>query len=390
MSSSSKSSRDYSRKHEKAILEPWRQSHNLPPSPPSPSPKGPTPTSPISTNSFSSSSPPQNSTQNLNELHHLSNLLDINLQQAIKATHPSPPASPCIPPPSLDQVGDRGGEVFRSEFELQVGFHFTSDNNHWSALDTRRAGRDIPFERLIPIDKVGTVLEASNHGFIGYPFDYRVTPGFGSITGGLDHVNPVIRLPLEYEISRASTLLSKVARETSSRNVSNNNNTDGLAVIISKLDNLGHDMKKLKENVYTIQVRCQICKGPHLNKQCPLNEEVKQLEEVKYREFKRSTPFNGSNEAKFYVGKSYTEWYKENSHDNKPMPRDYTFREWMIVKVGHTNVNKSVKKALLKSWVIDCFEEALDPDKDPMERSFDDYIWVFDLEIEQLADEYEL
>ncbi|GJX98200.1 reverse transcriptase domain-containing protein [Tanacetum coccineum] len=74
----------------------------------------------------------------------------------------------------------------------------------------------------------------------------------------------------------------------------------------------------------------------------------------------------------------YTEWNKENSHDNKPRPWDYTFREWMIVKVGHTNVNESVKKALLKSWVIDCFEEALDPDKDPRERSFDDYKWVFD------------
>ncbi|GKB10697.1 reverse transcriptase domain-containing protein [Tanacetum coccineum] len=33
-------------------------------------------------------------------------------------------------------------------------------------------------------------------------FDYRVTLGFGSIAGGLDHVNPVIRLPLERVISR--------------------------------------------------------------------------------------------------------------------------------------------------------------------------------------------
>ncbi|GKA79522.1 hypothetical protein Tco_0786118 [Tanacetum coccineum] len=40
------------------------------------------------------------------------------------------------------------------------------------------------------------------HGFIGYPFDYRVTLGFGSIVGGLDHVNLVIRLPLEHGISR--------------------------------------------------------------------------------------------------------------------------------------------------------------------------------------------
>nr|GEV05659.1 hypothetical protein [Tanacetum cinerariifolium] len=62
----------------------------------------------------------------------------------------------------------------------------------------------------------------------------------------------------------------------------------------------------------------------------------------------------------------------------------------MIVKVGHTDLNESVKKALLKSWVIDYFEEALDLVKYPMKRSFDDYKWVFDLEIEQLADEYEL
>ncbi|GKE10402.1 hypothetical protein Tco_1413953, partial [Tanacetum coccineum] len=76
---------------------------------------------------------------------------------------------------------------------------------------------------------------------------------------------------------------------TSSRNISSNNYTGGLAAIISKLDNLGRDMKKLKENVHAIQVGCQICEGPHLDKECPLNKEVKQLEEVKYGEFGRST-----------------------------------------------------------------------------------------------------
>ncbi|GJW88083.1 reverse transcriptase domain-containing protein [Tanacetum coccineum] len=38
-----------------------------------------------------------------------------------------------------------------------------------------------------------------DHGFVGYPFDYRVTLGFGSIAGGLDLVNHVIRLPLEHD-----------------------------------------------------------------------------------------------------------------------------------------------------------------------------------------------
>ncbi|GKE59097.1 hypothetical protein Tco_1498282, partial [Tanacetum coccineum] len=108
---------------------------------------------------------------------------------------------------------------------------------------------------------------------------------------------------------------------TSSRNISsssNNSNVDGLAAIVSKLDNLGRDMKKLKENVHAIQVGCQICKGPHLNKECPLNEEVKQLEEVKYGKFRRSAPFNGSNGAKFCVGAP--RYYTRT--DNRPPIRE--------------------------------------------------------------------
>ncbi|GJR84513.1 hypothetical protein Tco_0155298 [Tanacetum coccineum] len=103
MSSASKSPRDYSRKYQRVILEPWRQSHGLPPSPPSPPPNRTTPASPISNNSLSSSLPLQNSTQNLNGIHHLSNLLNINFQQEIKDTNPSPPTLPYIPLPSLDQ-----------------------------------------------------------------------------------------------------------------------------------------------------------------------------------------------------------------------------------------------------------------------------------------------
>ncbi|GJW43373.1 hypothetical protein Tco_0072172 [Tanacetum coccineum] len=89
---------------------------------------------------------------------------------------------------------------------------------------------------------------------------------------------------------------------TSSRNISSSSNTDGLAAAISKLDNLGRDIKKLKENVHAIQVGCQIWEGPHLDKECPLNEEVKQVDEVKYGEFGRPAPFNRSNGAKFHVG----------------------------------------------------------------------------------------
>ncbi|GJR41874.1 hypothetical protein Tco_1309977 [Tanacetum coccineum] len=56
--------------------------------------------------------------------------------------------------------------------------------------------------------------------------------------------------------------------------------------------------------------------------------------------------------------------------------------------VGHTEVSEPVKKALLKTWLLDCFQEDLV--KDPRSRSFDDYKWMFDLEVDQLANEYEL
>ncbi|GKA87161.1 hypothetical protein Tco_0808872 [Tanacetum coccineum] len=68
--------------------------------------------------------------------------------------------------------------------------------------------------------------------------------------------------------------------DTTSRNIGSSSSKDGLAAL----------------------VRCQICEGPHLDKDCPLIEEVKQVEDVRYGEFGRTTPFNRSNGGKFRVG----------------------------------------------------------------------------------------
>ncbi|GJZ96028.1 hypothetical protein Tco_0668362 [Tanacetum coccineum] len=76
---------------------------------------------------------------------------------------------------------------------------------------------------------------------------------------------------------------------SSSRNINNSSNTEGIAAIV-KLDSLGRDMKRLKENVHAIQVGCQTGMGAHLDKECPLNEEVKSMEEVKYGEFGKRRP----------------------------------------------------------------------------------------------------
>ncbi|GKC85745.1 hypothetical protein Tco_1141462 [Tanacetum coccineum] len=45
----------------------------------------------------------------------------------------------------------------------------------------------------------------------------------------------------------------KLHNGSSSKNINNSNNTEGIAAIVSKLNSLGRDMKKLKENVHAIQ-----------------------------------------------------------------------------------------------------------------------------------------
>ncbi|GKA06982.1 hypothetical protein Tco_0686206 [Tanacetum coccineum] len=93
------------------------------------------------------------------------------------------------------------------------------------------------------------------------------------------------------------TILQEIwCRRTSS------GSSDGIVAITSKLDSLRRDMNNLKENMHAIQVGCGLCRGTHLDKECPLNEEVKVIEEVKYGEFGRSFPNIGGNRSRYRMG----------------------------------------------------------------------------------------
>ncbi|GJY65720.1 hypothetical protein Tco_0467958 [Tanacetum coccineum] len=65
-------------------------------------------------------------------------------------------------------------------------------------------------------------------------------------------------------------------------NIDSSSNSEGIVAIVNKLDSQGRDLKKLKENMHAIQVGCQTCGRAHLDKEYPLNEEDKSIEEVVY------------------------------------------------------------------------------------------------------------
>ncbi|GJR15550.1 hypothetical protein Tco_0798202 [Tanacetum coccineum] len=62
--------------------------------------------------------------------------------------------------------------------------------------------------------------------------------------------------------------------------------SDGLATIQAQLNNIGREIKKVNEKVYAAQVRCELCKGPHYTKDCPLKEDGNNLEEAYYTQFR--------------------------------------------------------------------------------------------------------
>ncbi|GJY81663.1 hypothetical protein Tco_0494414 [Tanacetum coccineum] len=63
-------------------------------------------------------------------------------------------------------------------------------------------------------------------------------------------------------------------------------NSDGISVITNKLNDLGRDMRKLKESVHAIQVGCEIPLGSHspLDRRTSLEETIERyLEESSKR-----------------------------------------------------------------------------------------------------------
>ncbi|GJY56645.1 BYPASS-related protein [Tanacetum coccineum] len=128
--------------------------------------------------------------------------------------------------------------------------------------------------------------------------------GMGSMNGQLlDSQGPIPGMIPAQALTKIQTMAGHSQKwhdGSTSRNVDNSSNPKGISTIVNKLDSLGRDIKKLKENVNFIQVGYQICGGAHLDKECPLNEEVKSIEAVKYGEFGPSQPFG--NGAKFRVG----------------------------------------------------------------------------------------
>ncbi|GJV88983.1 BYPASS-related protein [Tanacetum coccineum] len=77
----------------------------------------------------------------------------------------------------------------------------------------------------------------------------------------------------------------------------------------------------------------------------------------------------------------------------RPRPCDYSFDEWLKVKIGHTNIYNSDRETVFNEWILNSFdvEEEYDTEiRNPYSRRFDEYKRVFDNEVEIFSNEYTL
>nr|GEV67723.1 hypothetical protein [Tanacetum cinerariifolium] len=53
--------------------------------------------------------------------------------------------------------------------------------------------------------------------------------------------------------------------------------SEGMTIITNKLNDLGHDLRRLKESVHAIQAGCEMCRGMYLGKDFHLKEKIKSI-----------------------------------------------------------------------------------------------------------------
>ncbi|GJU51594.1 hypothetical protein Tco_1221149 [Tanacetum coccineum] len=126
--------------------------------------------------------------------------------------------------------------------------------------------------------------------------------------------------------------------------------SNGLVAIQAQLNNLGKEIKKVNEKVYTAQVGCELCKVHHYTKDCPLKEEGKTLEEAYYTQF--GVPFQQGGQYRAVAPGFYHRNNGNPSYQEKRETMEESLRKFMA------EFEKSMKKTQLLRNPSFCMDAA--------------------------------
>ncbi|GJY75351.1 hypothetical protein Tco_0480467, partial [Tanacetum coccineum] len=91
------------------------------------------------------------------------------------------------------------------------------------------------------------------------------------------------------------------------------------------------------------------------------------------------------------IPKEHLEQEENEQLSIRPRPWNYSFEEWLKIRIGHNNLHESDREFIFNELILDSYdveEEYAREIGDPYSRRFDEYNRVFKNEIEHLSNEY--
>ncbi|GKB88228.1 hypothetical protein Tco_0960500, partial [Tanacetum coccineum] len=77
----------------------------------------------------------------------------------------------------------------------------------------------------------------------------------------------------------------------------------------------------------------------------------------------------------------------------RPRPCNYSFEEWLKIRMGHNNLHESDREFIFNEWILDSYDTEEEYAREigyPYSRRFDEYNRMFKNEIKHLSNEYNL
>ncbi|GJU19656.1 hypothetical protein Tco_1152998 [Tanacetum coccineum] len=115
----------------------------------------------------------------------------------------------------------------------------------------------------------------------------------------------------------------------------------------AKPNSLGREIKKVNEKVYAAQVKCELCKGPHYTKDCPLKEEGKTLEEAYYTQF--SAPYQPGGQYRAAGPGFYQRNNENSSYPDRRQTMEESLTKFMAESAKRHDENSNIIKEIRAS-----------------------------------------
>ncbi|GKD88851.1 hypothetical protein Tco_1364358, partial [Tanacetum coccineum] len=162
-----------------------------------------------------------------------------------------------------------------------------------------------------------------------------------------EHIEKVLKIVDLFYIPKPSKKWPTTLKNGITKHPQKPETSNGLAAIQAQLNNLEREIKKVNEKVYAAQVECELCKGPHYIKDCPLKEEGNTLEYAYYTQF--GAPYQPAGQYRSTRLGFYQRNNGNSSYPNQRQTLEESLTKFMAESAKRNEENSNIIKEIRAS-----------------------------------------